>query len=846
MAITLLQEADANDNTSPFSVAGITISAGTNRLMLVALCNYGANAATTVTAATFGGVSLHEIGTHNTAGANPNPCIYFGYLLDSEIPSGSQTLAATWSAGTLKGGHVWVFEGVDQTTPYEGFNGASDLSSPVDPAALSMGTVAAGDAVVCVGSVNSSVASSVPSTYTASTSANWGNTTGNNTGAHKLVGSTGVESPDFDFSATSGSRSAQAGLVLLQAGGASGPIISDGTPTGTVSGSFTAGFTTDTASGTARIVIDSAANLSGVTATQILAGQKANGTAAAYDSGNITVTDTSPDYAFSGVATATYTVAAAHSDGVDNSNVLTWTLTVDATAPSFSASPSVSAIAATTATIAGTSNETGTVSVVATSAAAGQPSDGTFDASSFTDAITAATPFSIPITGLTALSLYKFWVQIKDAVGNRTTSSVLDLTSPTGYSRVTIGTPNTTADNRLTATADIASGDVVAWGDVVGTGSVIVYDDAAFEADEGVTAFDFYVGNTTDGWGASETQTVGGADEIAPSVTSLVISSLGQALGIYTDESVDFGAGGNAGVTLSMSGGAVTATYSSGAGTGLLVYSLSRIIVAGETGTVTYVQPTNGIQDIAGNDLASFGPTVVTNNSTYDGSPATINSAVVVASGDQVWFLSDEALSIGAGGNTGFTVSMSGGACTLTYVSGAGTGVLIYSTSRTIKGAETGTAAYTQPGNGIEDAWGADVVTFSGLAVSNQSTVNTAPTDISLSSSAVATTAGVNAVVGVLSTTDADVENSFTYTLVAGTGDTDNASFSISGANLRCDDPSVLGVGEYSVRVQSSDGTDTVQKAFTITVLEPSESVGPVTRSITRGVIMSITRSITG
>ena len=42
----------------------------------------------------------------------------------------------------------------------------------------------------------------------------------------------------------------------------------------------------------------------------------------------------------------------------------------------------------------------------------------------------------------------------------------------------------------------------------------------------------------------------------------------------------------------------------------------------------------------------------------------------------------------------------------------------------------------------------------------------------------------IGTTIGGLSTTDLDSGDTHTYTLVSGTGDTDNASFSISGANL--------------------------------------------------------------
>ena len=60
-------------------------------------------------------------------------------------------------------------------------------------------------------------------------------------------------------------------------------------------------------------------------------------------------------------------------------------------------------------------------------------------------------------------------------------------------------------------------------------------------------------------------------------------------------------------------------------------------------------------------------------------------------------------------------------------------------------------------------------------------TRDSTPTDIALSTTSVAENAGANATVGTLSTTDPDAGNTFTYTLVAGTGSADNGSFNISG-----------------------------------------------------------------
>lgn len=99
-------------------------------------------------------------------------------------------------------------------------------------------------------------------------------------------------------------------------------------------------------------------------------------------------------------------------------------------------------------------------------------------------------------------------------------------------------------------------------------------------------------------------------DVTAPTLVSATITAA-TTLTLVFSEAVQFGAGGNGGIALTMSGGAVTATYSAGAGSDTLTYSLSRSVTNAETGTIAYTQPGNGIEDAAGNDLATFSGTTV-------------------------------------------------------------------------------------------------------------------------------------------------------------------------------------------------------------------------------------------
>jgi len=122
---------------------------------------------------------------------------------------------------------------------------------------------------------------------------------------------------------------------------------------------------------------------------------------------------------------------------------------------------------------------------------------------------------------------------------------------------------------------------------------------------------------------------------------------------------------------------------------------------------------------------------------------------------------------------------------------------------------------------------------------------NGAPTDIGISASSVNENVAANSTVGTLSSTDPDAGDTFTYTLVAGTGSTDNAAFNISGSNLRISaSPDFETKSSYSVRVRSTDaGGLSFEKAFTITVNNVNEvpSAGSVAVTGTVQVGLSLT-----
>ncbi|HKB05004.1 MAG TPA: cadherin domain-containing protein, partial [Gemmataceae bacterium] len=118
--------------------------------------------------------------------------------------------------------------------------------------------------------------------------------------------------------------------------------------------------------------------------------------------------------------------------------------------------------------------------------------------------------------------------------------------------------------------------------------------------------------------------------------------------------------------------------------------------------------------------------------------------------------------------------------------------------------------------------------------------VNEAPTDIQMTGGTVDENQPVDTAVATLAAIDPDAGNTFTYSLVTGTGDSGNASFNISGNVLRTS--AVLDfetLSSYSVRVRTTDqGNLAFEKVFTITVGDVDE--GPNTPPTLAGVPVSL------
>lgn len=100
-------------------------------------------------------------------------------------------------------------------------------------------------------------------------------------------------------------------------------------------------------------------------------------------------------------------------------------------------------------------------------------------------------------------------------------------------------------------------------------------------------------------------------------------------------------------------------------------------------------------------------------NYSIDNIKPTFTSLTFQTLGTTAHALFDEPVEYGADGISGFTITMSGGAVTFTYLSGSGTNTLVFTCSRTILASETcSDLDYTQPGAGIRDLAGNYLDTF--------------------------------------------------------------------------------------------------------------------------------------
>ena len=111
--------------------------------------------------------------------------------------------------------------------------------------------------------------------------------------------------------------------------------------------------------------------------------------------------------------------------------------------------------------------------------------------------------------------------------------------------------------------------------------------------------------------------------------------------------------------------------------------------------------------------------------------------------------------------------------------------------------------------------------TATSIGGATQNLTSIGPTDISLSAAAVSTGANgssTRVTVGTLAAVATDSASNLTFTLVSGTGSTNNGNYAISGTTLQFTGSSAS-AGSESVRIRVTDSSAlTYEEAFTITI----------------------------
>ena len=343
----------------------------------------------------------------------------------------------------------------------------------------------------------------------------------------------------------------------------------------------------------------------------------------------------------------------------------------------------------------------------------------------------------------------------------------------------------------------------------------------------------------------AEAMTITVVDDVAPTVASVAVPSnawyvAGQNLDLTVNfsESVTVNTtGGTPRMALTVGTTTVYATYVSGSGTSALVFRY--IVQANDLDTNGIVLGTlalNGgaLADAAGNNavltLNSVGSTSsVLVDAATPSVPSTPDLALVSDSGtsnsDNI--TSDTTPTLTGTAEAGSTVTLYDTDGTTVLGTTTATGGNWSITSSTLSsGSHTITAKVTDAAGNVSSA-------SSGLAITIDAT---APSAVALSTTSLADTMATSG--STLATLSATDTSGLTYSLVAGSGDTNNGRFTITGTDLKAGG-SNLAAGTYDIRVRATDAAGNfTDQTFTVTV-----TAGPSVASINRAGASALTNA---
>lgn len=191
----------------------ITAGAGSNRALVLALAHTSSSGGGvpvyTGVQPTFNAINLQQIGSFITNSAARYMCGSMWLMKEASIPSGAQTLVASWSdaSNNLNEANalatVWTLTGVDQTTPVTATDSGS-TNSATSIAGSGLSATAAG-MVLFNGAFNAGSSTGVtgPTGYTQDLATTGFDFSGWGMMGHKAIGSAGTETPTISWTGAS-------------------------------------------------------------------------------------------------------------------------------------------------------------------------------------------------------------------------------------------------------------------------------------------------------------------------------------------------------------------------------------------------------------------------------------------------------------------------------------------------------------------------------------------------------------------------------------------------------------------------------------------------------------------
>ncbi|ARM83981.1 hypothetical protein [Marinobacter salarius] len=274
-----------------------------------------------------------------------------------------------------------------------------------------------------------------------------------------------------------------------------------------------------------------------------------------------------------------------------------------------------------------------------------------------------------------------------------TDSGTIELVANTagGFGVVTMSSPNTADESSVAygATPTVVTGDQFEWEDFNDLGNLAVGETGFVTNVDAPGIFRGRFRDASDGtWGSVNTFTASATDETAPTISSASVPTAGNNIAVQMDESMQVGAGGSGGWTISLGDATVTSAAVDGSDDTIVNLTPSRTLTDEDTLTIGYTQPGDGFQDQADtpNDLATLSGQAVTNNSTQQPPDVTgpvtqsvgVPTAGTYATGDDLSFTVnwDEAVTVT--GTPALNLDIGGTSRQADYVSGSGSSALVF------------------------------------------------------------------------------------------------------------------------------------------------------------------------